>query len=408
MPKNKVVLLGLGMQGKAVLYDLVKNSDVDHIVVADARRDLDASIAQYPAERVTARQIDATDEAALASLMGDADLVIETLPGPFARPLGKLAAKVGVSLVSSMYYVDPALQDPSEAGMIEQEIDEIDRLAREKGITILSEFGLDPGIDLVLGAKALGEVDEVREFYSYGAGLPALEASKNPLKYKFAWSVMGVMRAYMRPATIITKGRTLEIEARKKFEPQNCHMLKVDELGADLESYPNGDSVHYARLFGISGSVQEMARYTCRLPGHCGFWDVIVKSGFLTEDAIKIGDMAVSPIEFTAALLGSQTQFRYGGHDRDFTLVRIDVRGMAAGQRRRIVYQMLDWRDLETGLTSMQRTVGFTMSLGAQLILGGQLRKPGLLSPLEVPFDLVLQGLAKHDLHVTRQEMAWE
>ena len=408
MRKGKVVLLGFGMQGKAVLYDLVNNSDVAQIVVADSRRDLEASIARYPARRVTAVQIDATDETALASLMARADIVIEALPGPFARPVGKLAAEVGVSLVSSMYYVDPALEEPSKAGRAAEETREIDSLARKKGITILSEFGLDPGIDLLLGARALAELDEVREFYSYGAGLPAPDASANPLKYKFAWSVMGVMRAYMRPATIITEGRALKIDARKKFEPQNCHMLKVDELGVDLESYPNGDSFHYARLFGISGSIREMARYSCRLPGHCAFWDVVVKSGFLDEGAVKVGSVAVSPIEFTAAMLGSQRQFQYGDNDRDFTLIRIDVRGIAAGEKRRIVYQLIDWRDLETGLTSMQRTVGFTLSLGAQLILSGQLPKPGLLTPLDVPFDLVIRGLAKKGLHVTRQQSARE
>ncbi|UCH97777.1 MAG: hypothetical protein JSV88_13240, partial [Candidatus Aminicenantes bacterium] len=59
--------------------------------------------------------------------------------------------------------------------------------------------------------------------------------------------------------------------------------------------------------------------------------------------------------------------------------------------------------DPDTGFTSMQRTVGFTMSLGARLILEGQLNQPGLLSPRDVPFDLVVRGLEKHGISISHQ-----
>ncbi len=79
--------------------------------------------------------------------------------------------------------------------------------------------------------------------------------------------------------------------------------------------------------------------------------------------------------EFVAALLNSQQQFHsFADNERDLNLLRIDVRGNYGGKRKRIIYQLIDYRDLETGFTSMQRTVGFTMSLGAQLILQGKLR----------------------------------
>ena len=71
-------------------------------------------------------------------------------------------------------------------------------------------------------------------------------------------------------------------------------------------------------------------------------------------------------------------------------------------------HQLIDRRDLETGFTSMQRTGGFTMSLGAQLILDGLLERKGLLTPLDVPYDLVVRGLSRHGIEITRQELAVE
>jgi saccharopine dehydrogenase-like NADP-dependent oxidoreductase len=150
-----------------------------------------------------------------------------------------------------------------------------------------------------------------------------------------------------------------------------------------------------------------MARYTCRWPGHCAFWEIMAKCGFLNPEPIAVDKTQVAPLEFVAALLNSQQQFHLADNERDVTLLRIDVRGMAQGKRKRIIYQLIDYRDLETGFTSMQRTVGFTMSLGAQLILQGKLRSTGLLSPIHVPYDLIVQGLKKHKMTITRQELPW-
>jgi saccharopine dehydrogenase-like NADP-dependent oxidoreductase len=266
---------------------------------------------------------------------------------------------------------------------------------------------MDPGIDLVLGAKALSEMDEVSEFYSYGAGFPTLGAANNPLKYKFSWSPIGVMRAYLRPAKIISKGQIVEIAAEDIFAEENTHLLELDGIGVPLECYPNGNSVNYAELFGLRDTVQEMARYACRLPGHCAFWEVMAKCGFLNEESIEVGKMPVSPAQFTAALLGSQPQFQFADDEQDMILIRADVRGKKKGKKSRVIYQLVDRRDLETGFTSMQRTVGFTMSLGAQLIMEGRLKKTGLLSPVDVPFDLLAQGLAKHGMRIVRQELPW-
>lgn len=407
MSTKKIVLLGLGMQGKAVLDDLVKNTDVDQIVVADNSPDLSAYLRRYSSERVFGSRIDAMDEVELATLMREADVVIESLPGTFALPIGRLAARLGVNLVSSMYYINPGEQNPEKIERMQAEVQEIDRQAKAQGCTILTEFGMDPGIDLVMGAKALSEVEEVHEFYSYGAGFPVPEAANNPLKYKFTWSVIGVMRSYLRPAKIISQGKVIEIPAADVFLPQNRHILELEEIGSPLESYPNGNSAHYAELFGLKGSVQEMARYTCRWPGHCAFWEIMAKCGFLNPEPITVGNTQVAPIEFVAALLNSQPQFHLAEHEQDLTLLRIDVRGIAQGKRKRVVYQLIDRRDLETGFTSMQRTVGFTMSLGAQLILQGKVQHAGLLSPIDVPYNLVTQGLKKHNMNITRQELSW-
>jgi lysine 6-dehydrogenase len=401
---KRVLLLGLGMQGKAALYDLVSSPEISRIVVVDSRPDLLVSLDWYRSGKVTGRILDAADEASLAALMHDADVVVEALSATLALPVGRLAADCGVSLVSSSYYLNPGEQDAEKIQTVKSQIRQIDRTAAGRGIVILTEFGLDPGLDLILGARALSELDEVREFRSYGAGIPGPSARENPLQYKFSWSIIGVMRAYRRPAKIISVGRVVSLDADKVFETGNYHILELEEIGVALECFPNGDSVRYAELFGIRDSIKEMGRYTCRLPGHCAFWNTMVKCGFLDEQPMRIGEVCVSPIEFTASLLGSQKQFHYADDEQDITFIRVDVQGIRRGKEIRIIYQLIDKRDLETGFTSMQRTVGFTLGLGARLILEGKLAKPGLLMPLDVPYESVIPSLEKHNIRVVRQE----
>jgi saccharopine dehydrogenase-like NADP-dependent oxidoreductase len=404
---RRVLLLGHGAQGRAALHDLVSDDDSAHVTVADADPSLPRQLAPYPSAQVTPVAVDATDHAAVEALMRRADVVVEALPGPFALTMGQLAVRAGVSLVSSMYYRDPQERDAARGAATEHAIAQLDAAAAGRGLTLLTEFGLDPGLDLILGARALGELDEVHEFHAYGAGIPAAGARDNALHYKFSWSPIGVMRSYHRPARIIRHGQVVEIAPETLFEPHRYHLLDVPAIDASLECYPNGDAVHYAELFGLRGRVREMGRYTGRLPGHCAFWNVMVKCGFLDVAPVPAGDARVSPIEFTAALLASQPRFQYADDEGDLTFIRVDVRGRRNGAGVRLVYDLVDSRDFVTGFTSMQRTVGYTLALGARLILDGGLSKRGLLTPLDVPYDLVFPALRRRGIRVSREESPW-
>jgi len=398
------LLLGLGMQGTAALHDLVHNSNATRILVADSRPDIGAALQSYQDDRVRGYHIDAGDRNQLTSLIHKADVVIEALPPQFALPVGKIAAELGVSLVSSMYYQNPGETDPKKIAHLRQEVHDLDQRARQTGATILTEFGMDPGIDLVLGARALSEFDQVDTFNSYGASFPDLDAADNPLRYKFTWSVGGVMRAYLRPGKIIADGRVVEIPADEIFAGNNRHILEVDGIDSPLECYANGDAEHYAELFGLEGTVRHMGRYACRLPGHCDFWEKMAKSGFLNDQPIDVAGTKVSPVQFVTDLLGSQSQFFLKPQEKDLSLIYIDVRGIRNGRQSRITYQLIDHRDLATGLTSMQRMVGFTMGLGARLMLEGKLNNPGHRLPMDVPYEYVVEELNRNAMRVSRQE----
>ncbi len=386
----KILLLGVGLQGKAALYDLANSPDISEIIAADANyADLTAYIQSLNSDKIKPVHLDVRDEAAVSTIMQKVDAVIVLLPQGFRVQMLKLAIENGTHFVETSY----ALPEYADLG----------QLAEAKGITILPECGLDPGIDLVLAGQAIRELDEVHELHAYGTGVPEPAAADNPINYKISWTFAGVLSAYQRPAKMLKDGKVIHLSPSQMFSPDNLHRVTLDTLG-EMEAYYNGDAVKYLDIFGIADTTVSTGRYSLRWPGHSAFWKRMVELGFLNEEPINADGQKVSPRQFVHDLL--EPQLQYADDERDVAAIRIDVSGMKDGKRKRIIYQMIDRRDLDTGLLAMQRTVGYTASIGAQMLLNGDIRKPGLLSPTkDIPAEKFIAELKNRNIYITREEL---
>jgi lysine 6-dehydrogenase len=385
----KILLLGVGMQGKAALHDLAHRGEVTEIMAADQDFEaLEAYVASKPyAGKVRCEPVDAADPESIHRLMGQGpDVVIDLMPVIYHTTVAAAAVKHGIHLVNASYTPPEMMELADEA--------------RAKGITILPEFGMDPGIDLVLLGEAVRSFDSVEGIITYGAGFPEPEATDNPLKYKVTWTFEGVLKSYLRAGRVIRDGKIVEIKDTEMFCPENIHEVEIEGLGK-LEAFPNGDALKYAALLGLeTAGLRNLGRYVLRWPGHCAFWKALVDLHLLDDEPVMVDGAAVDRKRFLAAALEPHIQYR--AHERDVVVVRIEVKGTQGGKERRAVYQVIDRRDLETGHTAMSRTVGYTASIGALMIGSGQIAKRGLLSPVnDVPYEPLVQELAERGIRVT-------
>ncbi len=403
MSDKKLLILGMGLQGKGALYDVLAHNTFAQITVADCGPRYESEKADYEARGVRALTVDANDEQVLRRLVAEHDVVIELLPVSLAMKVGRIAAESGVHLVSSMYYIGQSMTDPVVFERMKREMEEIDEAARRNGCTLLIAFGMDPGLDLMLGADALSRMDEIEHFYSYGAGFPEQAACNNALFYKFSWSPRSTLVSYFRETKKIVDGQVVSVPADKLFAPENTHILHDETLDCDLECYAAGNCQNFAEMFGISGKVRNMNRFSARLPGHCAFWDVMVRCGFLREEPVMVNGVPVSPLEFCTALLTSQQQFWYRKDERDVGYIRVEARGRKDGAPVSVTHTIIDYADLQAGLTSMQRLVGFTVAIAASLIANGDFAERGLILPMRMPLSLMQPELAKRDIHIVTQ-----
>ncbi len=403
--ERKIILLGYGMQGKACAYDLIKYGDFESLGVVDCYDGCLKEVELLADPRVQGYNIKGEDKAGLRRLFAQASLVIEFFPPHFTLDMIELAIDCGCHAITSSYIKNPA--HVNQPGFMER-IETLNKTAREKGLVILEEFGMDPGIDLAVGQQVVNCFDEVHALHSYGAGFPELQAADNPLRYKFTWSVIGLIRSHLRPALCLDNGKPRQIAEDAMFSPENIHMLEIPGLAESLECFCNGNSMQYAGLFGIENHVKSMGRYICRWPGHGAFWERMARCGFLSSEPIQVGEQQVKPDEFCAALLGGQHQFYYQKNEKDIGLIRVDGRGMINGQPKQVVIQTIVRHNSDSGFTAMQQTVGFPMAIGSMMILDGKIRKKGMTMPMHIPLDSYFSELAKRGISFKRIESDWD
>jgi saccharopine dehydrogenase-like NADP-dependent oxidoreductase len=385
----KILLLGVGMQGKAALHDLVMSPGVSRVIAADV--DLDSlrehALLRGYGRKLDCRPLDAADPKQIAALMAEKPrVVIDLLPVPYRPEVARQSVRHGCHLVTTYYTT--------------RELESLADEARTRGVAILPEFGLDPGIDLVMMGETVRTFDTVGVIRSYGGGVPEPGAADNPLKYKIIWSFTGVLRAYRRRGAVVRKGRKEEIAPEHIFDPAHTHHIEIPGLGP-MEAYPNGDASIYLDTLGIDpASIGLMGRYALRWPGHCALWNTLSDLHLLDENPVHIDGIAVDRHRYLAEVL--TPHLTLGESERDMAIIRVEVEGVIKGRAEMRAMQMVDRRDLNTGLTAMSRTVGYTASIGAQMIATGEITATGLLSPVrDVPFDAFSKALSKRGIHIT-------
>jgi saccharopine dehydrogenase-like NADP-dependent oxidoreductase len=287
---RRILILGAGRSAPYLIQRLLTAS-VDRgwqVTVADRDLELARSrIAGHPNGRAIA--LDASDEQQMASWIGAADVVANVLAPAFQGRVARLCVEAGVHMVSVSYF--------------QNETRNLDGWARERGVLLLGEMGLDPGIDHMMAAEAIRAATSaggvVRAFRSFGSGIPAPDSISNPLQYLVTWNPWNVATSGWAGAEYLLDGQIRIVPHDRLFH--HTWPVEVNGVGR-LEGYPNRDSLSYLDHFGLDG-VRTMIRGTLRHPGFCETWAKVVALG-LTNDTIRIPGLGErSPREVVEMLL---------------------------------------------------------------------------------------------------------
>jgi len=380
-----LVLGGCGIQGRTALYDLASDQNVSHIICADLQFDELSKIEAFTnMEKITTARIDAENKSALLNLYEKVDVVIDLLPKEFKTHVNETALEAKVNVVNTNYMYHP---------------EALDKKAKEAGITIMPECGLDPGIDLVIYGDARTRFDSLSVINSYCGGFPEIKACTNPMNYKLSWIWRGVLSSIMRDGRIIKDRQIIEIPSAQQHDEPFVHEIEFPNLGS-LEAIPNGDAVFFTDRMGLTETIVNTGRYSLRWPGWSAFWRPLKKLGFLSEDPVEGLEGTVSPMDFMEKHLGPQLAYR--DDEKDLIAMINIFEGMQENKKMRFTSSMLIERDLETGILAMSKGVAYTACIVAKMIANGEIKEKGVLSPMtHIPVAPFMERLKKRGLVIT-------
>ncbi len=382
-----IVLGGSGIQGRTVLHDLASDPDVSEIICADIQFEALSKIAEFTnMEKIRTVPMNAEDVPALAKLFKEDDVVIDLLPKDFTNYANQAAIEAKVSIVNTNYDYHP---------------ERLDTLAKAADIAIMPECGLDPGIDLIIYGQAKEKFDELHVIKSYCGGFPEKKACTNPLNYKRSWIWNGILSSTLREGRIIKEKKIIEIPAMNQHDEAFVHAIDFPGLG-ELEAIPNGDSVYFTDLMGLSDTIVETGRYSLRWPGWSAFWRPLKQLGFLNDQPVEGFDCKVTPFDFLDKFLGPQLD--YQADEKDLTAMVNIFEGLKDQKRIRFTSTMLIERDLETGIMAMSKGVGYTAAIVARMIAKGIIKEKGMLSPLKhVPPEEFMSQLKARGIQIKEE-----
>ncbi|KAL8975339.1 MAG: hypothetical protein Q9197_000417 [Variospora fuerteventurae] len=276
MADIKILVLGSGMVAPPCVEYLLRNTK-NHITIA-CRTLSTAKTLATGLPRTTAIAIDVSSATELDSLIACHTLVISLLPYVYHASIIKLAIKNKVNVVTTSYVSDV--------------LRELDVPAKEAGVVVLNEVGVDPGVDHLYAVKKIGEVHAkgglVKEFYSYCGGLPAPEHADNPLGFTFSWSPRGALLSQVNSAHFLSGGKKIEISNKDLMGVAKPYFV-LD--GYSFVAYPNRNSLPFQEYYDIP-EANTVIRGSLRYEGNPAFVKALIDLGWLDtkpKDWLKTG-----------------------------------------------------------------------------------------------------------------------
>ncbi|KAI8068025.1 saccharopine dehydrogenase [Gongronella butleri] len=443
MAEKKILLLGSGFVAAPAVEYIIRRPE-NKVTIASRRLENAQSLAaKYPGTIPVA--FDINNEQAIEDLVAQHDLVISLIPYIYHAQVIKAAVKHKKNVVTTSY-VSPAMM-------------EYDQAAKDAGITVMNEIGLDPGIDHLYAVRTIEEVHakggKMLEFISFCGGLPAPEDSNNPFGYKFSWSARGVLLALNNTAKYLENGKVVEVAGTDLMD--SARKLASGYPGFSFVGYGNRDSTPYDKRYNIPEATT-IIRGTLRYDGFCQFAKALFYLGFLSQephahlaaDAPEItwsevaakasgaastkyedlrdaiiakAHLANDPnqtaildgmrwigffsdnkvtrggnlLDTLCATLEEKMQYEEGERDMIFLQHRFEIE-WANGEKETRTSTLIEFAD-PNGFQAMAKTVGVPCGIATQLILDGKLNKTGVLAPMSSDInDPIIELLEKEGI----------
>jgi lysine 6-dehydrogenase len=380
----RMLVMGAGLQGSACAYDLLQNESIREVVLADQRVDaLPPFLSRYREDpRLRVVTLDARSGEDVRAVMDGADACMNALPYYFNLEIATAAVQLGV------HYSDLG----GNTAIVFQQL-QLNEKAKARDISVVPDCGLAPGMVNILAAAGVAELDEAHTVRIRVGGLP--QDPQPPLNYQIVYSLHGVLDYYTTTSWVVRDGEPMQVDALTEIEdvefPQPVGTLEAFHTAGGLSTMP----------WTYQGKLRTMEYKTLRYPGHAVAMRTIRDLGLLDLEPVNVKSQSVVPRELFIAC--AEPRLRRP-EARDLVALRVEAEGTRDGRPHRVVYDLLDYHDEASGVTAMERTTGYSLSITGQIQAQRQVKAMGVLTPdLAIPADLYIDELRRRGVNIQKR-----
>jgi lysine 6-dehydrogenase len=288
-----LLVLGAGLQGCACTYDLLQNPAISQVTLADVRPvKLPKFLAGDWKGRLRAIQLDVTDMPAVSAAFKGQAAVMSAIPYYYNGPMAKAAVEAGCHFSDLGGNTDIVLEQKK-----------LHDKALAKGLSVIPDCGLAPGMVNILAAEGIRRLDHADKVKIFVGGLP--QAPEPPLNYQIVYSLEGALDYYTTPSWVLRGGKPVQVDALSEVEP-----VEFPSPVGTLEAFHTGGGIS-TLPFAYNGKIDTMEYKTLRYPGHVAIMRPIRELGLLANQPIEVKGAKVSPRD----LLRSATQHQRNDED---------------------------------------------------------------------------------------------
>ncbi len=378
----KIAVIGAGLMGRGVLFDLGCNEDVKSLGLFDIDENLASEIAhKFGGGKALSARLDATDVDAATRLLSEYDAAVSCVSYSHNPGLTRAAIR------AKCHFVDLGGNNDVVRTQLAMADD-----AKAAGVIVIPDCGLAPGMVSILAADGIRKFDRIKSLKIRVGGLP--QSPRPPLNYQMVFSAEGLINEYWEPCLILENGKKKTVNPMTGLEK-----LQFDGVGELEAFYTSGGASTLPDTY--LGMIDFLDYKTIRYPGHCQLFKPMLEIGLASRQPLNVEGQTVEPRAVFKAVLGKNLSF----DDPDMVLVRLTFEGEKDGQSKSVVYEIVDRQDTQTGLTAMMRTTAFPAAIIAWLAASGQITERGCKpQELAVKPSLFIPQLKKKGINLVAKE----
>jgi len=358
----KITILGAGMMGRAIAFDLEKYSNFEKITIADIdKKTIESAKVFLKDKKIDFEIINVNDSNGVKNHFEQTDVVISAVPYRYNYELTKIA------IDTKTHFLDLGGNND-----IVNKQRSLFKAAKKNGVTIIPDCGLAPGMASVIARDIVDQMDSVDYLKLRVGGLPI--DPKPPLNYQMVFSPYGLINEYIEDAIVLDHGEILKKKSMTEIEsiifPDPFNELEAFLTSGGCSTLP----------FTYRDKVGYLDYKTIRYPGHCEKFKTLLDLGFADQKKIKVGDQQIVPRAMLASLLLERLPI----NGKDVVLIKVLSRGMKNGKKLSLSYTVIDYYDEKNKITAMMRTTAYPVSITAQMIECNVIGKRGVFCSEEI------------------------